>query len=78
MTVEVTSRDAEKIAKYMSDLIGRRGLDAIRRRAVNSVGSSIRKQTRAIAPEIFGTTNAALQIQGQAAAPGSSNPTYRL
>ena len=76
--ITITSKDAERIARSFKDLIGPRGLDRIRRKAVNSVGSSLRKQTRIIAPAIFGTSLAALMIKGKAAAPGSNNPRYVL
>ena len=76
--ITITSKDAERIAKSFSDLIGPKGLDAIRRRAVNKVGASVRKQTRSLAGIVFGTSAAALSVQGKAAAPGSTNPAYRL
>ena len=76
--VTVTSKDAERIAKSFNDLIGPKGLDRIRRKAVNRIGSALRKETRSIAPSIYGTTATALSIQGKAATPGSSDPTYRL
>ena len=78
MQVTITSKDAERIARSFSDLIGPKGLDAIRRRAVNAVGSKVRKKTRNIAPLVIGTSAAALSIQGKAATPGSTNPAYRL
>ena len=78
MTVTVSSKDAERIARSLKGLIGPKGLDRIRRKAVNEIGARIRKETRIIAPEIFGTSNAALQIKGKAAAPGSDNPAYKL
>ena len=74
----ITSKDAERIARSFSDLISKRGLQAIRRRAVNEIGSGLRKATRAIAPDLIGTSAAALSVQGRAASPGSDNPTYRL
>ena len=76
--IEITSRDAEKLARSFSDMIGPRGLTAIRRRAVNAVGSKVRKQTRSLAGVVFGTSAAALSVQGKAAAPGATNPAYRL
>ena len=76
--VVVTSTDAARIAASFNDLIGKRGLQAIERRAVNAVGSKLRKDARAIAPAIFGTTLAALMIQGRAAGPGAVDPEYRL
>ena len=76
--ITITSKDAERIARSFKDLIGPRGLDRIRRKAVNSIGSSLRKQTRIIGPAIFGTSLAALMIKGKAAAPGSDNPRYVL
>ena len=76
--ITISSKDAERIARSFNDLIGPRGLDAIRRRAVNKVGGDIRKQTRIIGPQIIGTSAAALSIQGRAASPGSDNPAYRL
>ena len=75
---EITSPDAERIAKSFNDLIGPRGLDRIRRKAVNEIGSGLRKGMKAVAPALYGTTAAALQIQGRAASPGSENPEYRL
>ena len=78
MAIIITSADAERIAKSFSDLIGPRGLNAIRRRAVNAVGSSLRKQTRSLAGVVFGTSATALAVQGKAAKPGSANPAYRL
>ena len=66
------------MARSFSDLIGPKGLDRIRRKAVNTVGSSLRKQTRIIGPAIIGTTAAALSVQGKAASPGSDNPRYVL
>ena len=78
MRVEITSKDAERIARAFADLVSAKGLNAIRRKAVNTVGASIRKQTRVIGPAIIGTSAAALMVQGKAAAPGSDNPAYRL
>ena len=76
--ITITSKDAERLARSFSDLIGPKGLDRIRRKAVNTVGSSLRKQTRTIGPVVIGTTAAALSIQGKAASPGSDNPRYVL
>ena len=76
--ITITSFDAERIAKSFAALIGPKGLNRIRRKAVNEVGSKLRKDAKAIAPAIFGTTTAALMIQGKAASPGSANPEYRL
>ena len=76
--ITITSKDAERIARTFNDLIGPRGLDAIRRRAVNAVGARVRKQTRSLAGIVFGTSAAALSVQGKAASPGSTNPAYRL
>ena len=76
--VVVSSKDAERIARSFNDLIKPTGLNRIRRLAVGKVGSSARKQTRAILPAIIGTSAAALQIRGKAPAPGSDNPTYKL
>ena len=78
MAITVTSKDAERIARSLNDLISAKGLDRIRRKAVNKVGSGIRKETRSLAGVVFGTSAAALSVQGKAAAPGSSNPAYRL
>ena len=78
MTVTITSRDAERIARNFNDLISPKGLLRIRRKAVNEIGSRIRKQTRVIAPEVIGTSAAALEIKGKAASPGSTDPEYRL
>ena len=77
-SIQITSKDAERLAKSFSDLIGPRGLDRIRRKAVNAVGSSLRKQTRIIGPVVIGTSAAALSVQGKAASPGSDNPRYVL
>ena len=77
-SIQITSKDAERLAKSFSDLIGPRGLDRIRRKAVNAVGSSLRKQTRIIGPVVIGTSAAALSVQGKAAGPGSDNPRYVL
>lgn len=76
--ITITSKDAERIARSFADLISARGLLAIRRRAVNTVGAKVRRETRVIAPAIIGTSAAALQVQGKAAPPGSDNPAYRL
>ena len=76
--IVISSRDAERIAQQFSDLVSPKGLQAIERRAVNKIGSELRKDARGIAPAIFGTTLAALTIQGKAASPGSNNPEYRL
>ena len=76
--ITITSKDAERIARSFNHLVGPKGLNAIRRRAVNTVGSSLRKQTRIIAPAIIGTSAAALAVQGKAASPGSDNPRYVL
>ena len=76
--IVISSRDAERIAKSFTDLIGPKGLDRIRRKAVNAVGSKVRKQTRSLAGVVFGTSAAALSVQGKAASPGSTNPAYKL
>ena len=76
--ITITSKDAERIAKSFNDLIGPKGLKAIERRAVNAVGSTVRKETRSLAGIVFGTSAAALSAQGKAASPGSGNPAYRL
>ena len=76
--IKITSADAEKVARAFSNLIGDKGLMAIRRRAVNKVGGWLRKETRSIAPSIYGASAAALMVQGKAASPGSSDPVYRL
>ena len=76
--IVITSRDAEKLAKSFSDLISQRGLQAIGRRSVNKVGSQVRKETRSLAGVVFGTSAAALSVQGKAAAPGATNPSYKL
>ena len=76
--ITITSKDAERIAKSFADLIGPKGLNAIRRRAVNEVGSKVRKQTRSLAGVVFGTSAAALSVQGKAATPGSTDPAYKL
>ena len=77
-SVTITSRDAEKVAKSFSDLIAEKGLNRIRRKSVNIVGATVRKQTKATLPMIVGTSAAALMVQGRAAAPGSDNPSYKL
>ena len=76
--ITITSKDAERIAKSFAALIGPKGLDRIRRKAVNEVGSKVRKQTRSLAGVAFGTSAAALSVQGKAAAPGSADPAYKL
>ena len=76
--ITISSKDAERIAKSFSDLIGPKGLNRIRRKAVNEVGSKVRKQTRSLAGVVFGTSAAALSVQGKAASPGSTDPAYRL
>ena len=76
--ITITSKDAERIARSFNDLIGPKGLDRIRRKAVNEIGSKVRKQTRSLAGIVFGTSAAALSVQGKAASPGSTNPAYRL
>ena len=72
--IVISSRDAERIARSFSDLIGPKGLNRIRGKAVNSVGSSLRKQTRIIGPAVIGTSAAALSIQGKAAGPAPTTP----
>ena len=76
--ITITSKDAEKLAKSFSDLIGRDGLRRISRKAVNEEGAAIRKAARNIAPVLYGTSAASLKIQGKAASPGSDNPKYSL
>ena len=76
--ITISSPDAERLAKSFADLIGPKGLNRIRRKAVNTVGSSLRKQTRIIGPVVIGTSAAALSVQGKAAGPGSDNPRYVL
>ena len=76
--IVITSQDAERIARSFADLIGPKGLNAIRRRAVNKVGASVRKQTISLAGVVFGTSAAALSVRGAAASPGSTDPAYRL
>ena len=76
--IVISSRDAERIARSFNDLIGPKGLDRIRRKAVNDVGSKVRKQTRSLAGVVFGTSAAALMVRGQAARPGSTDPAYKL
>ena len=76
--ISITSRDAERLARTFGALISATGLTAIQRRAVNKVGSSLRKQTRVIAPVAMATTAAALMVQGRAARPGSDKPKYSL
>ena len=78
MTVTVSSKDAERIARSLSGLISAKGLDRIRRKAVNDVGSKIRKETRSLAGIVFGTSATALSVKAKAASPGSTNPAYRM
>ena len=60
--ITITSKAAERIAKSFSDLIGPKGLDRIRRKAVNEVGSKVRKETRSLAGVVFGTSAASLSV----------------
>ena len=76
--IEITSPDAERIAKSFRDLIGPKGVQRGTRKAVNAVGADVRKRTRSIGPEIFGTSAAALRVQGKAASPSEQEPAYRL
>lgn len=76
--ITISSKDAERLAKSFADLIGAKGLDRIRRKAVNEVGATARKQLRIVGPAVYRTSAAALAVQGKAAAPGSDNPAYRL
>ena len=76
--ITITSKDAEKVAKSFSDLIAAKGLNRIRRKAVNTVGAKVRKQTRSVLPAVVGTSIASLMVRGRAAAPGSDNPKYSL
>ena len=76
--ITITSKDAKRISRSFRDLVSPRGLLAVRRRAVNKVGSTVRKGVRELAGSEFGTTPAALQVQGQAARPGAADPAYRL
>ena len=76
--ITISSKDAARIARQFSDLISAKGLQAINRRAVNRVGSELRKDAKGIAPAIFGSTSAALAIQGRAAGPGATDPAYTL
>ena len=77
-SITITSRDAEKVAKAFSDLIAEKGLDRIRRLAVNRVGATLRKETRSVLPAVVGTSIGALMVRGRAASPGSSSPVYKL
>ena len=76
--IEISSRDAERIARSFNDLIKPTGLNRIRRLAVGKVGAKVRQQTKATLPTIIGTSAAALMVRGRAAAPGSDNPKYSL
>ena len=76
--ITISSADAERIARQFSALISAKGLQRIRRVAINKIGAGLRRNTKVIAPAIFGTTAAALTIRGKAAGPGSTNPEYRL
>ena len=71
--IVISSADAERIARSFRDLIGPSGLQRIRRKAVNKIGSGIRKETRSLARIVFGTSAAALSVQGRAATPGSTD-----
>ena len=76
--ITITSKDAERIVKSFDDLIGPKGLDRIRRKAVNEIGSGLRKDLRSIGPVVFHTSAAALMVQGRSAAPGATDPAYKL
>ena len=76
--IVISSRDAERIARSFNDLIGPKGLDRIRRKAVNEIGASVRKQTISLAGVVFGTSATSLSVRGRAASPGSTNPAYKL
>ena len=76
--ITITSKDAERIARSFNDLTGPKGLNRIRGKAVNQIGAKVRKQTRSLAGVVFGTSAAALSVQGKAASPGSTNPAYKL
>ena len=77
--VQITSKDAERIARQFADLIAEKGLLRIRpagrqqgrlRRSARRRAASCRRSSAPAA--------AALQIKGSAATPGSDDPTYRL
>ena len=74
----ISSPDAKRLAATFNDLISKKGLEAIERRTVNKIGSDLRKKTRAVGPAIFGTSAAALMVQGRAARPGADDPEYAL
>ena len=76
--ITISSADAERIARQFSALISAKGLQRIRRVAINQIGAGLRRNTKAIAPPIYGTTAAALMVQGTAAKPGSDDPRYVL
>ena len=76
--ITISSPDGERVARSFNDLIGRSGLQRIRRKAVNEIGAKVRKETRSLAGLVFNTSAAALSVRGKAAAPGSDNPAYRL
>ena len=76
--VQITSADAEKVARAFADMIGKDGLKRIQRKAVTDVGSRIRKDARSVAPSLFGTALANLRIQGRAPSRGADNPAYKL
>ena len=76
--IKITSKDAEKVARAFSNLIGKDGLKRIQRKAVSDVGSRIRKYARSIGPAVFGTAITNLRIQGKAPARGATNPAYKL
>ena len=78
MTIVITSKDAERIAKTFAAMVGPKGLARMRRKAVNSVGSDLRRGLRTQGPPMFGTSQAALSVRGKAAGPGQSDPAYRL
>ena len=44
--LEISSKDAERVARRFDDLIKPKGLNAIRRRAVTDIGSGLRKDLR--------------------------------
>ena len=77
-TREITSNDAERIAKSFAALVGPKGLARMRRKTVNSVGADVRRGLLAQGPGLFGISKAALTVRGKAAGPGASDPAYRL
>ena len=73
----IRSDEAARIARTLGELAGK-GLQRIRRLAVNETGKRVRKKMRAVAPAAYGTSAAALRIQARAATPGADDPRYSI